>query len=121
MNCKPGDVAYLTQDLFIECGCGEKALLVRRGIVVTVERLGGPAWWLIAEPIPFAVQLSCGNEARGTITGVEDYLLRCVESYWCPSDAERKAIAGGALVRFNAWGQTHPPVWIGVDGVEEGS
>jgi hypothetical protein len=43
----------------------------------------------------------------------------CVESYWRPSEAERKAIAEGALVRFNAWGTTHPPVWIGVDGIEE--
>lgn len=42
----------------------------------------------------------------------------CVESYWRLSEAERKAIAEGALVRFNCWGRTHPPVWIGVDGVE---
>lgn len=77
MNCKPGDVAYLTQDLFMQCrGCGEKALLVRAGTVVTVERLGGPEWWVIKEPIPFRVRLSCGAEARDTITGFEDYLLR---------------------------------------------
>lgn len=42
-----------------------------------------------------------------------------VFSYWQPSEAEKAAIAAGALVRFSAWGTTHPPVHIGVDGVEE--
>jgi hypothetical protein len=42
-----------------------------------------------------------------------------VLSYWRPSEAERKAIAEGALVAFQAWGRTHPPVYIGVDGVED--
>jgi hypothetical protein len=40
-----------------------------------------------------------------------------VLSYWRPSDAERKAIAEGALIEFHAWGRTHPPVFIGVEGV----
>lgn len=77
MNCKPGDIAYLTQDLFIECrGSGEKALLVRRGTIVSVERLGGPAWWLIATPIPYSLKLRCGCVALGTIAGFDDCLLR---------------------------------------------
>jgi hypothetical protein len=42
-----------------------------------------------------------------------------VQSYWRPTDAERKAIAEGALVVFTCWGRTHPPVYIGVDGIEE--
>lgn len=42
-----------------------------------------------------------------------------VESFWEPSEAERAAIAAGAKVRFSSWGNTHPPVWIGVDGVNE--
>lgn len=42
-----------------------------------------------------------------------------VWSYWRPSDAERQAIANGALIRFSAWGVTHPPVAIGVDGVDD--
>jgi hypothetical protein len=42
-----------------------------------------------------------------------------VESYWQPSAAEREAIAAGALVRFSVWGETHPPVYLGVDGIEE--
>lgn len=41
-----------------------------------------------------------------------------VESYWEPTEAERQALAVGAKVRFTCWGQTHPPIWIGVDGVE---
>jgi hypothetical protein len=42
-----------------------------------------------------------------------------VLSYWEPTEEERKAIAAGAKVCFSCWGQTHPPVWIGVDGVGE--
>ena len=42
-----------------------------------------------------------------------------VRSYWRPTEAERRAIADGALVMFQCWGRTHPPVWLGVDGVEE--
>lgn len=42
-----------------------------------------------------------------------------VQSYWELTDAERKAIAEGAKVQLSCWGNTHPPVWIGVDGVEE--
>lgn len=42
-----------------------------------------------------------------------------VWSYWEPSEAERKAIAAGALVRISAWGVTHPPIAVGVDGIEE--
>jgi hypothetical protein len=41
-----------------------------------------------------------------------------VLSYWQPSQAEREAIAAGALIQFHAWGVTHPPVYIGVEGVE---
>jgi len=44
-----------------------------------------------------------------------------VRSYWRPSEAERKAIAEGALVMFQVWGNTHPPIFIGVDGIEEGA
>jgi hypothetical protein len=44
-----------------------------------------------------------------------------VRSYWQPNAEERKAIAEGALVLFSCWGRTHPPVWIGVDGLEEGA
>lgn len=40
-----------------------------------------------------------------------------VISYWQPSQSEREAIAAGALVAFQCWGNTHPPVFIGVDGV----
>ena len=48
-----------------------------------------------------------------------DNNVPAVWSYWQPSDAERAAIAAGASVRLSAWGITHPPVHIGVDGVEE--
>ena len=41
-----------------------------------------------------------------------------VWSYWEPSDAERAAIAGGALILLSTLGSTHPPVFIGVDGLE---
>lgn len=43
-----------------------------------------------------------------------------VLSFWRPSEAERKAIADGALILFTCWGTTHPPVYIGVDGVGPG-
>lgn len=53
------------------------------------------------------------------ITNVVDGNGRaCVQSYWRPSLAEREAIAAGSLVLFNAWGTTHPPVWIGVEGID---
>lgn len=42
-----------------------------------------------------------------------------VWSFWAPSEAERAAIAAGAMVRLSALGHTHPPVAIGVDGVED--
>lgn len=41
-----------------------------------------------------------------------------VWSYWEPTDEERRAIAAGALVRVGALGATHPPIHLGVDGVE---
>lgn len=42
-----------------------------------------------------------------------------VQSFWRPTDAERAAIAGGALILFQCWGRTHPPMYLGVDGVQE--
>ncbi len=42
-----------------------------------------------------------------------------VRSFWQPSPEEAAAIAAGAPVCFTCWGMTHPPVHIGVDGVEE--
>lgn len=44
--------------------------------------------------------------------------LEVVMSYWRPTDAERRAVADGALIMFQCWGRTHPPVYLGVDGVE---
>lgn len=44
---------------------------------------------------------------------------KIVLSYWRPTEAERAAIAGGALIEFHAWGVTHPPVYIGVDGISD--
>lgn len=41
-----------------------------------------------------------------------------VQSYWRPNEAERKAIASGALVMVQCWGPTHPPIYIGVDGIQ---
>jgi hypothetical protein len=41
-----------------------------------------------------------------------------VRSYWEPTEAERAAIALGALVFISAIGYTHPPVALGVDGIE---
>lgn len=40
-------------------------------------------------------------------------------SFWQPSEAEKKAIAEGALVELSVFGAGHPPVWIGVEGVPE--
>ena len=45
--------------------------------------------------------------------------MPAVWSYWEPSPEERAAIAAGAKVRLSCWGMAHPPVSIGVDGVEE--
>jgi hypothetical protein len=42
-----------------------------------------------------------------------------VQSFWQPSEAERAAIAAGKPVLFQCWGRTHPPVYIGVDGVDD--
>jgi hypothetical protein len=44
-----------------------------------------------------------------------------VWSYWQPSEAERKAITAGAKVCVAAMGMTHPPIALGVDGLEWGS
>lgn len=41
-----------------------------------------------------------------------------VQSFWRPSDAERAALAAGASVCLQIVGLTHPPLWVGVDGVE---
>ena len=40
-----------------------------------------------------------------------------VRSYWQPNQQEREALAAGALVCFECWGTTHPPVALSVDGV----
>jgi hypothetical protein len=54
------------------------------------------------------------------ITRVQyDNGMPAVWSFWQPSEAEKSAIAAGAAIRLASWGQTHPPVHIGVDGVEE--
>lgn len=45
--------------------------------------------------------------------------MPAVRSYWRPSQAELAALAAGAVVQFECWGSTHPPIAIGVDGVEE--
>jgi hypothetical protein len=42
-----------------------------------------------------------------------------VWSYWEPTPEERAAIAAGALVRVGALGHTHPPIHLGVDGIEQ--
>lgn len=42
-----------------------------------------------------------------------------VRSYWQPSEVERAAIAAGAPIFLSAMGMTHPPIHLGVDGVEE--
>ena len=47
--------------------------------------------------------------------------LRGVLSYWQPSEQERAAIAAGAPVCVAVMGMTHPPLAIGVDGVEWGA
>lgn len=41
-----------------------------------------------------------------------------VTTYWRPTDAERAAIAAGALIRVEVMGQTMPPMIVGADGVE---
>lgn len=45
--------------------------------------------------------------------------MPAVWSFWQPTEAERAAIAAGAAIRLSAIGLTHPPVALGVDGVEE--
>ena len=45
--------------------------------------------------------------------------IPAVWSFWQPSEAERERIAAGAPVRFSVYGLTHPPIHIGVDGVDE--
>ena len=40
-----------------------------------------------------------------------------VRSYWRPTAEEAAAIAAGALVCFECWGDTHPPVSLTVEGV----
>lgn len=41
-----------------------------------------------------------------------------VWSFWQPSDAERQAIAAGASIQISVLGNTHPPLLVGVDGVD---
>jgi hypothetical protein len=40
-------------------------------------------------------------------------------SYWKPSEAERSAIAAGALIELTIFGGGHPPVALSVEGVQE--
>lgn len=40
-----------------------------------------------------------------------------VMSFWQPSDAERAAIAAGKAVYIHVLGTTHPPIFVGVEGV----
>lgn len=41
-----------------------------------------------------------------------------IVSYWRPTDAEKEAIAGGALLELSVFGRSLPPVSLGVEGVE---
>lgn len=41
-----------------------------------------------------------------------------VATYWQPTEAERQAIAAGALIRVEVMGVTMPPMIVGADGVE---
>jgi hypothetical protein len=45
--------------------------------------------------------------------------LKAVRSYWEPTDAERNAIQDGALIVFECWGVTHPPVVLGVEAGDD--
>lgn len=40
-----------------------------------------------------------------------------VTTYWRPTEAERAAIADGALVSVEVLGETMPPMIVGADGV----
>ena len=42
--------------------------------------------------------------------------LQAVVSYWKPSADELRLLNEGRAVYMSCWGQTHPPIAIGVDG-----
>lgn len=70
--------------------------------------LGAPKGATIDECTALAitrVRYECGSDA--------------VWSYWEPSAAERALIASGAKVRLCVMGVTHPPISIGVDGIDD--
>lgn len=52
------------------------------------------------------------------ITRVEDAGVHGVISFWQPSDAERTAIAAGKPLYIYTLGRTHPPLHLGVEGIE---
>lgn len=43
----------------------------------------------------------------------------CVVSFWRPSEAELAALNAGKPVQLTCQGETHVPLWVGVDGVDE--
>lgn len=51
------------------------------------------------------VPLSCTRDEFG------------VRSYWQPSEVELASLLAGQPVEFYCAGPTHPPIWIGVEGV----
>ena len=67
--------------------------------------LGAPDGWDQADA-------ECGALA---ITDDEVNGMRCVKSYWRPSDAELMRLARGAFVTLWVVGDTHPPVAIEVE------
>jgi hypothetical protein len=52
------------------------------------------------------------------VTRVEEGDKRYVLSFWRPSPAELQAIADGKCIYIATLGRAHPPLWLGVDGVD---
>jgi hypothetical protein len=81
-----------------------------------------PAWWELsgAQKWPWrekAIAALAGGVAAPSRRCADG--LAGVWSYWAPTQAEREAIYAGAMVRLGVVGITHPPLHLGVDGVED--
>lgn len=54
-------------------------------------------------------------EDCGELPCILDTEKRLIQSFWQPDEAERKAIASGALIALTTYGSRHPMVAITVD------
>ena len=86
MNCKPGQLAYLTDNIDIKTTAGGKweTAVAAGKIVKTVALVSNGKEWLIEDPISINMLLSDGKRFIGKLVSINDSILKPI----LPPDSE---------------------------------